>query len=256
MVAPASTRPVTTFTLFPAIDLKDGACVRLQRGEMDRATVYSADPAAQARAWQDAGFTWLHVVDLNGAFAGRPVNAAAVAAILRAVDIPVQLGGGIRDMAGIEAWLAAGVSRVILGSAAVKNPELVTAACRAFPGRIVVGIDARDGRVATEGWADTSAASALDIALQFEDAGVAAIVYTDIGRDGMLTGVNLEQTAALAAKLGTPVIASGGVASLDDVTQLVAAAAHGPGRIAGVIIGRALYDGRIDPAAALSALAA
>jgi phosphoribosylformimino-5-aminoimidazole carboxamide ribotide isomerase len=244
------------FTLFPAIDLKDGACVRLQRGEMDRATVYSADPAAQARAWQDAGFTWLHVVDLDGAFAGKPVNADAIAAILRAVAIPVQLGGGIRDMAGIEAWLAAGVSRVILGSVAVKNPALVTAAARAFPGRIVVGIDARDGRVATEGWADTSAASALDVALRFEDAGAAAIVYTDIGRDGMLTGVNLEQTVALAAKLSTPVIASGGVASLDDVTRLVAAAARDPGRIGGVIIGRALYDGRIDPAAALSALAA
>jgi phosphoribosylformimino-5-aminoimidazole carboxamide ribotide isomerase len=250
------TNTMNTFTLFPAIDLKDGACVRLQRGEMDRATVYSADPAAQARAWQDAGFAWLHVVDLDGAFAGKPVNAAAVAAILRAVSIPVQLGGGIRDMAGIEAWLAAGINRVILGSVAVKHPDLVTAACREFPGRIVIGIDARDGRVATEGWADTSAATALDVALRFEDAGAAAIVYTDIGRDGMLTGVNLDQTVALAAKLSTPVIASGGVASLDDVVQLVEAAARGPGRIAGVIIGRALYDGRIDPAAALSTLAA
>jgi len=244
------------FTLFPAIDLKDGACVRLQRGEMDRATVYSADPAAQARAWQDAGFTWLHVVDLNGAFAGKPVNAAAVSAILGAVDIPVQLGGGIRDMAAIEAWLAAGISRVILGSVAVKNPDLVGAACRAFPGRIVVGIDARDGRVATDGWADISAVTALDVALRFEDAGATAIVYTDIGRDGMLSGVNLRQTVELAAKLSTPVIASGGVASLDDVTQLLAAAARGPGRIAGVIIGRALYDGRIDSAAALSVVTA
>jgi phosphoribosylformimino-5-aminoimidazole carboxamide ribotide isomerase len=251
MVADAS-----AFTLFPAIDLKDGACVRLQRGEMNRATVYSADPAAQARAWQDAGFAWLHVVDLNGAFAGMPVNADAVSAILAAVTIPVQLGGGIRDMAAIETWLAAGIERVILGSVAVKNPALVTTACRAFPGRIVVGIDARNGMVATEGWADTSTASALDVAMRFEDAGAAAIVYTDIGRDGMLTGVNLSQTVDLAAKLSTPVIASGSVASLDDVTALLAAAAQGPGRIAGVIIGRALYDGRIDPAAALSALAA
>jgi phosphoribosylformimino-5-aminoimidazole carboxamide ribotide isomerase len=242
-----------TFTLFPAIDLKDGACVRLQRGEMDRATVYAADPAAQARAWRDAGFGWLHVVDLNGAFAGRTVNGAAVSAILAAVDMPVQLGGGIRDMAAIEGWLAAGVRRVILGSVAVKNPALVTAACRAFPGRVVVGIDARDGRVATEGWADTSAMDLLDVALRFEDAGAAAIVYTDIGRDGMLTGVNLAQTTALAARLSTPVIASGGVASLDDVVALRAAAARGPGTIAGVIIGRALYDGRIDPAAALAA---
>jgi phosphoribosylformimino-5-aminoimidazole carboxamide ribotide isomerase len=251
MVSPAS-----TFTLFPAIDLKDGACVRLQRGEMARATVYSADPAAQARAWQDAGFSWLHVVDLNGAFAGKPVNADAVAAILAAVDIPVQLGGGIRDMAAIETWLAAGIYRVILGSAAVKDPALVSEACRAFPGRIVVGIDARDGRVATEGWADTSDISARDVALRFEDDGAAAIIYTDIGRDGMLTGVNIEQTVALARQLSTPVIASGGVASLDDVTGLLAAAGRDPGRIAGVIIGRALYDGRIDPAAALSMLAA
>ena len=244
---------MTRFTLFPAIDLKDGACVRLQRGEMDRATVYSADPAAQARVWQDAGFEWLHVVDLNGAFAGRPVNGAAVAAILSAVTLPVQLGGGIRDMAQIEHWLAAGISRVILGSAAVKNPALVSEACRAHPGRVVVGIDARDGMVATEGWADTSSVTALDVALRFEDAGAAAIVYTDIGRDGMLIGVNLEQTAALAARLRTPVIASGGVASLADIVALRAAAARGAGTIAGVIVGRALYDGRIDPAAALAA---
>jgi phosphoribosylformimino-5-aminoimidazole carboxamide ribotide isomerase len=247
---------MTAFTLFPAIDLKDGECVRLQRGDMARATVYSADPAAQARAWQAAGFAWLHVVDLNGAFAGRAVNGDAVSAILRAADIPVQLGGGIRDMSAIEAWLAAGITRVILGSVAVKQPALVTEACRAFPGRIVVGIDARDGMVATEGWADTSAVSALDVALRFEDAGAAAIVYTDIGRDGMLSGVNLAQTVELAARLSTPVIASGGVASLDDIIQLHAASVRGPGRIAGVIIGRALYDGRIDPAAALSALAA
>jgi phosphoribosylformimino-5-aminoimidazole carboxamide ribotide isomerase len=245
---------MSAFTLFPAIDLKGGACVRLQRGEMDRATVYAADPAAQARAWQDAGFGWLHVVDLDGAFAGRAVNAEAVSAILRAVTIPVQLGGGIRDMAAIERWLHAGITRVILGSVAVKNPALVTEACRAFPGRVVVGIDARDGFVATEGWADTSTVSALDIALRFEDSGAAAIVYTDIGRDGMLSGVNVAQTAALAARLATPVIASGGVASLDDIALLLDAAAAGPGRIGGVIIGRALYDGRIDPAAAIASL--
>jgi phosphoribosylformimino-5-aminoimidazole carboxamide ribotide isomerase len=239
-------------TLYPAIDLKDGQCVRLRRGAMDDATVYSDDPAAQARIWQDAGFSWLHVVDLNGAFAGRPVNAAAVAAILAAVTVPVQLGGGIRDMAGIEAWLAAGVHRVILGSAAVKNPALVREACRGFPRRIVVGIDARDGRVATEGWAETSSILARDLALSFEDAGVAAIVYTDIGRDGMLSGLNLEQTVALAEAVATPVIASGGVGSPQDLTDLRAAAAGT--RIEGVIVGRALYDGRVDPAAALALL--
>ena len=244
---------MTALTLYPAIDLKDGQCVRLRRGAMDDATVYSSDPAAQARAWQEAGFAWLHVVDLNGAFAGRPVNAAAVAAVLDAVDIPVQLGGGIRDMAGIEAWLAAGVRRVILGSAAVKNPALVRQACRAFPGRIVVGIDARDGRVATEGWAETSSIRALDLALSFEDAGVAAMIYTDIGRDGMLSGLNLGETLALAARLATPVIASGGVGSLQDLAALRDAAA-GTG-IEGVIVGRALYDGRVDASAALALLA-
>jgi len=247
---------MTDFTLFPAIDLKDGACVRLRRGEMDQATVYSSDPAAQARTWQNAGFTWLHVVDLNGAFAGKPVNATAVAAILSTVTIPVQLGGGIRDMAGIEAWLAAGISRVILGSVAVKNPALVDKACRAFPGRIVIGIDARDGMVATEGWADTSSHRAIDVALRFEDAGAAAIIYTDIARDGMLSGVNLPQTVALAAKLTTPVIASGGVASVDDVAKVYAAARDNGGRIAGVVIGRALYDGRITAGDALALLAA
>jgi phosphoribosylformimino-5-aminoimidazole carboxamide ribotide isomerase len=244
---------MTALTLYPAIDLKDGECVRLRRGAMDQATVYSSDPAAQARAWQDAGFAWLHVVDLNGAFAGRPVNAAAVAAILGAVTLPVQLGGGIRDMAGIEGWLAAGVRRVILGSAAVKNPALVRQACRAFPGRIVVGIDARDGRVATEGWAETSSVRALDLALSFEDAGVGAIVYTDIGRDGMLTGLNLEQTVALGVSVATPVIASGGVGGMGDLLELRRAA--GGTRIEGVIVGRALYDGRIDPPEALSLLA-
>src|SRR6476661_3953168 len=204
---------MTALTLYPAIDLKDGQCVRLRRGAMDQATVYSSDPAGQARAWQDAGFAWLHVVDLNGAFAGRPVNGAAVAAIIR---------------------------RVILGSAAVKTPALVREACRAFPGRIVVGIDARDGRVATEGWAETSLIRALDLALSFEDAGVAAIVYTDIGRDGMLSGLNLTQTVALANAVATPVIASGGVGGPQDLVDLRNAAAGT--NIQGVIVGRALYD--------------
>jgi phosphoribosylformimino-5-aminoimidazole carboxamide ribotide isomerase len=217
---------------------------------MAAATVYSSDPAGQARAWQDAGFQWLHVVDLNGAFAGRPVNQAAVAAILAAVSIPVQLGGGIRDRAGIEAWLAAGVRRVILGSAALRDPELVREACREFPGRIVVGIDARDGKVATDGWAETSTIDATALAGSFEHAGVAAIVYTDIGRDGMLSGLNLEQTLALSAQTSLPVIASGGVGGLSDLIALEQAAAGS--RIEGVIVGRALYDGRIHPKEALS----
>ncbi|HEY3847381.1 MAG TPA: 1-(5-phosphoribosyl)-5-[(5-phosphoribosylamino)methylideneamino]imidazole-4-carboxamide isomerase [Acetobacteraceae bacterium] len=239
-------------TLYPAIDLKDGKCVRLRRGAMDQATVYADDPAAQAQAWQNAGFAWLHVVDLNGAFAGHPVNAAAVNAILRAVQIPVQLGGGIRDMAGIEAWLAAGVRRVIMGSAAAKNPSVVREACRAFPNRVAVGIDARDGLVATEGWAETSSLTARELALRFEDAGVAAIVYTDISRDGMLSGVNIEQTVELARHLTTRVIASGGVGGLPDLAALQNAAAGTP--VEGVVIGRALYDGRIDPAEALTLL--
>ena len=253
---------MTRLTLYPAIDLKDGACVRLKRGAMDQATVYATDPAAQARAWQDAGFAWLHVVDLNGAFAGKAVNADAVAAILDAARVPVQLGGGIRDMAGIETWLAAGVRRVILGSAAVKTPELVHTACRAFPGRIAIGIDAREGFVATEGWAETSTLSAPDLARRFEDAGVAAIIYTDIARDGMLGGLNLAQTAALARHVAISVIASGGVGSLDDLValrDLVAGEARATGEapgieggIEGVIVGRALYDGRVDPAAALA----
>ena len=241
--------------LYPAIDLKAGACVRLRRGDMDQATVYSTDPGAQARIWQDAGCTWLHVVDLDGAFAGKPVNAAAVAMIVEAVTIPVQLGGGIRDMHGVVAWLEAGIARVILGSAAVKNPALVHEACRAFPGRIAVGIDARDGMVATEGWAETSTTSALEVALRFEDAGVAAIIYTDIARDGMLEGLNLEATRALADRLSTPVIASGGVGSLADLEALKATAAASTGGIEGVIVGRALYDGRIDLAEALARLA-
>ncbi len=241
---------MTDLTIYPAIDLKDAQCVRLQRGDMAQATVYSTDPGAQAKAWQDAGFAWLHVVDLNGAFAGKPVNAGAVRDILDSVTLPVQLGGGIRDMAGIAAWLEAGISRVILGSAAAKHPKLVIEACKVFPGRIVVGIDARDGFVAIEGWAETSALPAPELGLRFEDAGVAAIIYTDIGRDGMLSGLNLEQTVALAAQLTTPVIASGGVGSLDDLIALKNAALGT--RIEGVIVGRALYDGRVASREALA----
>jgi phosphoribosylformimino-5-aminoimidazole carboxamide ribotide isomerase len=239
--------------LYPAIDLKDGQCVRLRRGVMEQATVYAPDPAAQARAWQEAGFAWLHVVDLDGAFAGHPVNEAAVRAILAAASVPVQLGGGIRDMGRVEAWVSAGVRRVILGSAAVKSPALVRDACRAFPGRVAVGIDARDGRVATEGWAETSDMTARELARRVEDAGAAAIIYTDIARDGMLSGLNLAQTVALAEGLSTPVIASGGVGSLDDLDALKRVAAGT--RIEGVIVGRALYDGRINPADALALLA-
>jgi phosphoribosylformimino-5-aminoimidazole carboxamide ribotide isomerase len=245
---------MTALTIYPAIDLKDGKCVRLRRGDMDQATVYADDPGAQAKVWQDAGFAWLHVVDLNGAFAGKPVNAAAVRSILGSVSIPVQLGGGIRDIAGIAAWLDAGIHRVILGSAAAKNPALVLESCKSFPGRIAVGIDARDGFVATEGWAETSTMPATDLGLRFEDAGVSAIIYTDIGRDGMLSGLNLDQTVALAQRLTTPVIASGGVGSLADLAALKHAAKGS--RIEGVVVGRALYDGRVDPAGALSLFAA
>jgi phosphoribosylformimino-5-aminoimidazole carboxamide ribotide isomerase len=243
---------MTVLTLYPAIDLKDGKCVRLRRGDMDQATVYDDDPGARAKAWQTAGFSWLHVVDLNGAFAGKPVNAAAVRSILDNVTIPVQLGGGIRDISGIAAWLDAGIRRVILGSAAAKNPKLVIDACRAFPGRVAVGIDARDGFVATEGWAETSAMQAVELGLRFEDAGVSAIIYTDIGRDGMLSGLNLDQTVALSTRLTTPVIASGGVGSLADLAALKVAA-EGT-RIEGTIVGRALYDGRVDPAEAITLL--
>jgi len=238
-------------TAYPAIDLKDGSCVRLRRGEMDDATVYSQNPGAQGRAWQDAGFSWLHVVDLNGAFAGKPVNAAAVSDILANVTMPVQLGGGIRSMAQIETWLTAGISRVILGSVAAKNPALVIAACKAFPDRVAVGIDARDGFVATEGWAETSTLPAPELARHFEGAGVSAIIYTDIARDGMLGGLNIEQTVALADGISTPVIASGGVGSLADLAALKAAKCPG---ISGVIIGRALYDGRVDPKSAVELL--
>ncbi len=241
-----------TLTLYPAIDLKDGQCVRLRRGDMDDTTVYSSDPVAQAVTWQNAGFSWLHVVDLNGALEGRPVNAAVVARILGKVSIPVQLGGGIRDRAGIEAWLAAGVRRVILGSAAVKDPGLVREACRSFPGRIAVGIDTRDGKAATDGWSQTSTTDARDLALRFQDAGVAAIIHTDIGRDGMLSGLNVAQTVELARAVTVPVIASGGVGGLQDLLAL-RCAAEGTG-IEGVIVGRALYDGRIDPREALALL--
>lgn len=237
--------------LYPAIDLKDGACVRLLRGEMDDATVFNTDPADQARRFAAEGFQWIHVVDLNGAFAGRPANSDAVEAILGATDLPVQLGGGIRSMETVAHWLERGVSRVVLGTAALKDPPLVREACAAFPGRVAVGIDARDGFVAVEGWAETSTVTALDLALKFEDCGVAAIVFTDIDRDGAMTGPNVESTVALAAALTTPVIASGGVTSLADLTALKAQERSG---IAGVISGRALYDGRIDPKAALSLL--
>ena len=240
--------------LYPAIDLKDGQVVRLLRGEMETATVFNDDPAAQARAFEAAGFAWLHLVDLNGAFAGRPVNRAAVETILAAVAVPAQLGGGIRDMATIEAWLEAGIARVILGTVAVKDPELVRAACREFPGRIALGIDAHNGRVAVEGWAEVSEIEALDLVRRFEDAGAAAIVTTDISRDGALQGVNVEATAELARATELPVIASGGVAALTDIEALMAASGAGVqnGGIQGAIIGRALYDGRIDPAAALA----
>lgn len=238
-------------TLYPAIDLKDGACVRLRRGEMSDATVYSADPGAQAKSFADQGCEWVHVVDLNGAFAGRSVNRTAVEAILRQVRVPVQLGGGLRDLAAIAGWLEAGVSRVILGSAAVKNPALVFKACQEFPGRIAVGIDARDGFVATEGWAETSDVPAIDLARRLQDAGVSAIIYTDISRDGMLAGLNLDQTFALAQATRIPVVASGGVGSEDDLRQLYT---QSRGQVAGVIVGRAIYDGKVDVARALSIL--
>ena len=235
--------------LFPAIDLKDGACVRLKRGEMDQATIFNTDPAAQARAFVEAGFAWLHCVDLNGAFEGRSANAEAIRAIRAAIDLPIQLGGGIRDRAGIEGWLEAGITRVILGTAALRNPALVKEAARAHPGRIVVGIDAKKGKVAVEGWAETSQMEAVDLARRFEDAGVAAIIFTDIARDGMLGGVNVEATAALANAVRIPIIASGGVAGIGDIEALLAAKEP---NIAGVVIGRALYDSRIDAKATLA----
>jgi phosphoribosylformimino-5-aminoimidazole carboxamide ribotide isomerase len=234
--------------VFPAIDLKDGVCVRLLRGDMGRATVFNTDPAAQARDFAAAGFEWLHCVDLNGAVEGRPVNAGAVDAILAAATVKVQLGGGMRDLATVERWLDAGVARVILSTVALEQPEMVKDACRKWPGRIAVGIDARGGFVAVEGWTRNSNVKALDLALRFEDVGVAAIIYTDIGRDGAMVGANIEATVDLAFALTTPVIASGGVASIADIVELKAQESAG---IAGVICGRALYDGRIDPAEAL-----
>ncbi len=234
--------------LYPAIDIKDGVCVRLLRGDMSAATIFNTDPADQGRAIAEAGFEWLHIGDLNGAVEGPPVNADADAAILEAVDLPAQLGGGIRDIETIERWLDAGVRRVILGTAALANPDLVMTACKRHPGRVAVGIDARDGRVAVEGWAKTSDVRALDLALKFEDAGVAAIIYTDINRDGAMSGLNVEATVDLAFALTTPVIASGGVSSVSDLLELKANQDAG---IDGVICGRALYDGRIDPAEAL-----
>lgn len=238
--------------LYPAIDLKGGACVRLLRGEMDAATVYNPDPASQARAFQDAGCAWIHVVDLDGAFAGEAVNGAAVRSILSAVNVPVQLGGGIRSRAHIDTWLEAGISRVILGTVALRDPDLVIAACRDHPGKIAVGIDARGGKVAVEGWAETSEITATDLALKFEDAGVAAIIFTDIDRDGALQGPNLEATGALARALSTPVIASGGVSSLEDLRAIAKLDRDG---VAGAIVGRALYDGRVDVVGAVRALA-
>jgi phosphoribosylformimino-5-aminoimidazole carboxamide ribotide isomerase len=238
--------------LFPAIDLKEGLAVRLEQGDMARATIFNRDPAAQAHTFEAQGFKYLHIVDLDGAFAGKPVNAAAVERILETVAIPVQLGGGIRDMATIEGWLGKGVNRVIIGTAAVRDPELVKSAARAFVGRVAVGLDARDGKVAVQGWAETSELAALDIARRFEDAGVAAIIYTDIARDGLLKGLNLDATIALADAVSIPVIASGGLASLDDVRALMAPHAS---KLAGAIAGRALYDGRLDAAAALALLA-
>ncbi len=238
--------------LFPAIDLKDGQCVRLKLGEMDQATVFNDNPAAQAKAFEDQGFSYLHIVDLNGAFAGRPVNGAAVEAILAAVAMPVQLGGGIRDLATIEAWLAKGVRRVILGTVAVRDPALVKEACAKFPGRVAVGIDAKGGRVAVEGWAETSELTAIALAQRFEDAGVAAIIYTDIDRDGVLKGINWESTAELARSTRIPVIASGGLASIEDVKAMLKPEHR---MLEGAITGRALYDGRLDAREAIALLA-
>lgn len=235
--------------LFPAIDLKNGQCVRLEQGDMARATVFNLDPSAQAKTFQDQGFEYLHVVDLDGAFAGKPMNAQAVEGMLKTVTMPVQLGGGIRDLATIEAWLSKGIKRVIIGTAAVRDPALVKEAAKKFPGRVAVGLDARDGKVAVEGWAETSSVTALDIAQRFEDAGVAAIIFTDIARDGLLKGLNLDATIALADAISIPVIASGGFASIADVKAMLELRAN---KLEGAISGRALYDGRIDPAEALT----
>ncbi|WP_424931400.1 1-(5-phosphoribosyl)-5-[(5-phosphoribosylamino)methylideneamino]imidazole-4-carboxamide isomerase [Amaricoccus macauensis] len=238
--------------LYPAIDLKDGQCVRLLRGDMEKATVFGDDPAAQARAFAQAGCRWLHIVDLNGAFAGRPVNGEAVDAILGAVDVPVQLGGGIRDHATIDSWLDKGIARVILGTIALRDPDLVRQAARNHPGKVAVGIDARGGMVAVEGWAETSDVSAIDMGRRFEDAGVAAIIYTDIDRDGAMQGPNVASTAELANAVSIPVIASGGVSSMDDLRRLKESGAP----LDGAISGRALYEGKLDPAEATAFLAA
>jgi len=235
--------------LFPAIDLKDGCCVRLKRGEMASATVFNDDPAAQARAFADAGFKWLHCVDLDGAFEGRSANEHAVKAIREAVSLPIQLGGGIRDVKGVEFWLAAGITRVILGTVALTNPALVKQAARAFPGRIVVGADAKGGKIATQGWAETTELTPAELGERFEDVGVAAILFTDVDRDGLLGGVNVRATAALARAVTIPVIASGGVGGMEDIEALIAAEVP---NIAGVVIGRALYDGRVDAKSALA----
>jgi phosphoribosylformimino-5-aminoimidazole carboxamide ribotide isomerase len=240
---------VEAVILFPAIDLKNGQCVRLEQGDMARATVFNLDPAAQAKTFETQGFEYLHVVDLDGAFAGKPVNAHAVEEMLKSVKFPVQLGGGIRDLATVEAWLSKGIRRVIIGTAAVRDPALVKEAAKKFPGQVAVGLDARDGKVAVEGWAETSTVTALDIAQRFEDAGVAAIIFTDIARDGLLKGLNLEATIALADAISIPVIASGGLASIDDVKAMLTPRAK---KLEGAISGRALYDGRIDPAEALT----
>ena len=238
--------------IFPAIDLKDGQCVRLKRGLMEEVTIFNADPTAQARSFADQGFHWLHCVDLNGAFAGKSVNADAIRAIRAAITLPIQLGGGIRDRAGVETWLDAGITRVILGTAALTNPAFVKEVARAYPGRIVVGADAKNGKVATQGWAEVSDLTPVELGKRFEDAGVAALLFTDIDGDGLLKGVNVKATAELAQALSIPVIASGGVGSLADIEALVAAREP---NIEGVVVGRALYDGRIDPAAALAAAA-
>ena len=235
--------------LFPAIDLKNGRCVRLEQGDMARATVFNLDPAAQAKSFAAQGFEYLHVVDLDGAFAGKPMNAHAVEAMLKAVTLPLQLGGGIRDLKIVEAWLAKGVARVIIGTAAVRDPALVKTAAKAFAGRVAVGLDARDGWVAVEGWAQTSQLTVLEIARRFEDAGVAAIIFTDIARDGLLKGLNLDATIALAEEISIPVIASGGLASIEDVKAMLMPRAK---KLAGAIAGRALYDGRLDTAKALA----
>jgi len=239
--------------LFPAIDLKEGLAVRLEQGDMARATVFHRDPASQARAFEQQGFEYLHIVDLDGAFAGKPMNAAAVDRILETVSIPVQLGGGVRNTATVESWLDKGVTRVVIGTAAVRDPPFVKQAARDYPGRVTVGLDARDGKVAVEGWAETSELSALEIARRFEDAGVAAIVYTDIARDGMLQGLNLDATVALADTISIPVIASGGLASIEDIKALLEPRAK---ILAGAIAGRALDDGRLDAAEALKLIRA